>query len=66
MNADSDSPVKTVRSSESPTVAPVPGRAQAAVHMLQEPTPEAPLPFGRYQLIRRIGLLITTEYCPGG
>ena len=23
--------------------------------MLQEPTPEAPLPFGRYQLIRRIG-----------
>jgi eukaryotic-like serine/threonine-protein kinase len=23
--------------------------------MLQEPTPEAPIPFGRYQLIRRIG-----------
>ena len=23
--------------------------------MLQDPTPEAPLPFGRYQLIRRIG-----------
>ncbi len=23
--------------------------------MLQEPTPEAPVPFGRYQLIRRIG-----------
>jgi len=55
MNADSDSPTKSVRLSESPTVAPVPGRAQSAVHMLQEPTPEAPLPFGRYQLIRRIG-----------
>jgi serine/threonine-protein kinase len=30
-------------------------RPQAAALMLQEPTPEAPLPFGRYQLIRRIG-----------
>ena len=27
----------------------------AAPHMLQEPSPEAPLPFGAYQLIRRIG-----------
>lgn len=28
---------------------------QSPRFMLQEPTPEAPVPFGRYQLIRRIG-----------
>lgn len=46
------------------TVTPVAGRPvlaheQMQPHtpplMLQEPTPEAPVPFGRYQLIRRIG-----------
>lgn len=37
------------------SLAPVSGEPQAASLMLQEPTPEAPLPFGRYQLIRRIG-----------
>lgn len=30
-------------------------QSQAGRLMLQEPTPETPLPFGRYQLIRRIG-----------
>ena len=56
--ADSDSPATSRRSGETPaaaSLAPVPRRAQAAALMLQEPTPEAPLPFGRYQLIRRIG-----------
>jgi len=40
-----------------PPLALAPGARhhQAAALMLQEPTPEAPLPFGRYQLIRRIG-----------
>ncbi len=37
------------------SLAPTKERTQAAALMLQEPTPEAPLPFGRYQLIRRIG-----------
>lgn len=37
------------------SLAPVSDEPQAASLMLQEPTPEAPLPFGRYQLIRRIG-----------
>lgn len=37
------------------SLADKPSRHQAAALMLQEPTPEAPLPFGRYQLIRRIG-----------
>lgn len=37
------------------SLAAEPSRHQAAALMLQEPTPEAPLPFGRYQLIRRIG-----------
>lgn len=37
------------------SLAPVSDAPQAASLMLQEPSPEAPLPFGRYQLIRRIG-----------
>lgn len=36
-------------------LAPSASRPQADSLMLQEPTPEVPLPFGRYQLIRRIG-----------
>lgn len=36
-------------------LAPVSDEPQAASLMLREPTPEAPVPFGRYQLIRRIG-----------
>lgn len=36
-------------------LAPPSRRTQSASLMLQEPTPEAPIPFGRYQLIRRIG-----------
>jgi eukaryotic-like serine/threonine-protein kinase len=36
-------------------LAPAERHPQAAAAMLQEPTPEAPLPFGRYQLLRRIG-----------
>ena len=37
------------------SLAPVRKASQAAAVMLQEPTPEVPIPFGRYQLIRRIG-----------
>lgn len=37
------------------SLAPQPARPHTPALMLQEPTPEAPLPFGRYQLIRRIG-----------
>jgi len=37
------------------SLAPSSGAPQAHRLMLQEPTPEAPVPFGRYQLIRRIG-----------
>lgn len=55
MNADSDSPAKRSGPVTAPVAAGVPSGPQAAVHLLQEPTPEAPLPFGRYQLIRRIG-----------
>jgi serine/threonine protein kinase len=36
-------------------LAPTSDEPQAASLMLQEPTPEAPIPFGHYQLIRRIG-----------
>ncbi len=36
-------------------LAPSRKRPQAERLMLQEPSPDAPLPFGRYQLIRRIG-----------
>ncbi len=36
-------------------LAPAKEASQARALMLQEPTPEAPIPFGRYQLIRRIG-----------
>jgi serine/threonine protein kinase len=36
-------------------LAPVKSRPQAAHPMLQDPTPEAPVPFGKYELIRRIG-----------
>jgi serine/threonine protein kinase len=56
MRSDADS-LESLR--RRPTVelflAPDPARLQAQALMLQEPTPEAPLPFGRYQLIRRIG-----------
>lgn len=38
-----------------PTLAPLGGPTHTSALMLQEPSPEAPLPFGRYQLIRRIG-----------
>lgn len=56
MNSDGDSleNERPRRSGETP-LAPSPRRTQAAALMLQEPTPEAPVPFGRYQLIRRIG-----------
>lgn len=53
MTQDSDSLESARRRRRS--LAPVSGGPQAASLMLQEPTPEAPLPFGRYQLIRRIG-----------
>ncbi len=36
-------------------LAPSKSRPQAAPLMLQDPTPEAPVPFGKYDLIRRIG-----------
>ncbi len=36
-------------------LAPVKTRPQAAHPMLQDPTPDAPVPFGKYELIRRIG-----------
>lgn len=44
------------RRGERQALAPLPMRPHTANPlMLQEPTPEAPVPFGRYQLIRRIG-----------
>jgi serine/threonine protein kinase len=36
-------------------VMPAASGSPSGVLLLQEPSPEAPLPFGRYQLIRRIG-----------
>ena len=52
---DSDSLEHGRRAGRRPVLAPVPDRPQADPLMLQDPSPEAPLPFGRYQLIRRIG-----------
>lgn len=36
-------------------LAPLRFRAQAAPDVLREPTPDAPVPFGKFQLLRRIG-----------
>ncbi len=54
MGTDGDS-LETYRRQRGSSLAPSPRRTHTAALMLQEPTPEAPVPFGRYQLIRRIG-----------
>lgn len=54
MASDSDS-LETYRRGPGQSLAPPVRRTHTAGHVLQEPTPEAPVPFGRYQLIRRIG-----------
>lgn len=54
MTSGADS-LETYRRREGHSLAREDSGPQAAALMLQEPTPEAPLPFGRYQLIRRIG-----------
>ncbi len=47
---------ETVTATRPPqSLAPLRPRPQALDGMLQEPSPDKPLPFGRYQLMRRIG-----------
>lgn len=43
------------KSSESVSLSSAPRHVPTSGLLTQEPTPESPLPFGRYQLIRRIG-----------
>jgi serine/threonine-protein kinase len=55
MNSDSTSLDMMTPEAGMPALAREQKRPHTPRLMLQEPTPEAPVPFGRYQLIRRIG-----------
>lgn len=55
MNSDPTSFEAVTPVGEGPVLAPERREPHTPRLMLQEPTPEAPVPFGRYQLIRRIG-----------
>lgn len=55
MHSDSNSLDPTTPDPASAVLAQRGRRPHTAGFMLLEPTPEAPVPFGRYQLIRRIG-----------
>ena len=52
MNSDATSLDVTTPETGMPALARRQERPHTPKFMLQEPTPEAPLPFGRYQLIR--------------
>jgi serine/threonine protein kinase len=55
MNSEATSLDVTTPETGRPALAREQERPHTPYFMLQEPSPEAPLPFGRYQLIRRIG-----------